>query len=95
MSSQLFPGWEAVIAIGVIILIAGLALTASKTRGGLMLLVMGVLWLAAFGLYLALLSVGIYGKVGAEGGYIPNLIGLVLLIVGVVAGVRVARFRRT
>lgn len=83
-----------IIAIGVVVLIAGVVLTLVKIRGGLMLLLMGLVWLAAFGLYLALLLAGIYGKVGAEAGYIPNLIGLLLVIAGVVAGVRVARFKK-
>ncbi len=65
--------------VGIIILIAGIALLASKKKGGLLVLLLGLLWLLTMGIYYIFTYTGVY-----ETGLYPvaNVVGVVLLIVG-------------
>jgi len=65
--------------IGVIILVVGIALLATKKKGGFLTLLIGLLWLLTMGIYYAFAYTGVY-----ETGLYPvaNIIGIVLLIVG-------------
>ncbi len=65
--------------IGVIILVAGIALLVTKKKGGFLALLVGLLWLLTMGIYYAFAYTGVY-----ETGLYPiaNIIGIVLLIVG-------------
>ncbi len=94
MALQLFPGWEAIIALGVVILVVGAVLAAARRRAGLMIAVIGFIWLVGFGVYIAMSMAGIYGKVAAEAGYVPNIVGILLLAVGVVGVGMLARKRK-
>lgn len=97
MAVAFFTGWEYVAGLGALILIIGLIAVGVKRRGGMALVIIGILWFVAFGLYLALLSAGIYPNVGPAAGYVPNIIGVVLIIVGLGVGyaaVKVARRTR-
>lgn len=91
MEVELFSGWGIVVALGVVITAVGLGLIAMKKRGGLLALFIGLAWLISFGIYLALASTGIYGKVAAEAGYIPNVVGLVLLVLGIGVWIKISK----
>lgn len=97
MGAAFFTGWEYVAGLGALILVIGLVSLGVKRRPGIALVLIGILWFVAFGLYSALLSAGIYPNVGPAAGYVPNLIGVVLIVVGLGVGytaVRVARKSR-
>jgi membrane-bound ClpP family serine protease len=64
--------------IGVIILLLGIAMHAAKRRGGLMLILVGVLWLFTMALYYGLVAAGLYGS----GSIVLNVIGVLILVVG-------------
>lgn len=73
------------LVLGIIILIAGFVLKFSmKKNFGMLLLVVGIGWLITFGFYFALVAAGVYGLQGAAGGYVNNIIGAILFIVGIV-----------
>ena len=94
MSVELMPYWEVLVGIGVILTLIGLVLAAAKKRGGWIVTLMGVIFLASFGIYLALLFSGIYGKVAAAGYYIPNLIGAILVIIGIGIWIKISRGKK-
>jgi membrane-bound ClpP family serine protease len=64
--------------IGVIILLLGIAMHVAKRRGGLMLILVGVLWLFTMALYYGLVAAGLYGS----GSIVLNVIGVLILVVG-------------
>ncbi len=71
--------------IGIVILVIGVVLLAGKMKGGLILSLIGILWLFTMGLYYAFTYTGVY----SSGLYpIANIIGVVLLIVGLVLVLR-------
>lgn len=65
--------------IGIILFIAGIVLLASKTKGGFLVLLVGLLWLLTMGIYYLFTYTGVY-----KSGLYPvaNVVGVVLLIVG-------------
>lgn len=91
MEAELFSGWGVIVALGVIITLIGLVMALMKKRGGLLALFVGLGWLISFGIYLALLQAGIYGKVAAEASYIPNIIGLMLVVLGIGVWIKVSK----
>jgi len=94
MSVELMPYWEVLVGLGVILTLIGLALAAAKRRSGWMVTLIGVAFLVSFGIYLALLFTGIYGKVAAAGYYIPNLIGAILVIIGIGIWIKISRGKK-
>jgi len=94
MSVELMPYWEVLVGLGVILTLIGLALAAAKRRSGWMVTLIGVAFLVSFGIYLALLFTGIYGKVAAAGCYIPNLIGAILVIIGIGIWIKISREKK-
>jgi len=64
--------------IGVIILLLGIAMHVAKRRGGLILILVGVLWLFTMALYYGLVAAGLYGS----GSIVLNVIGVLILVVG-------------
>ena len=91
--AQLVSGWEAILAIGIILLVLGIGLAAAKKGVGKGLAVMGVLWLIAFGIYFSLLSAGVY----PEGGAVTDLhrgIGAIIVILGLLGGIYAVRASR-
>ena len=74
-------------------LVVGIALWASKRYAsvGKALAFVGVGGLAALGLYTASSAAGIYGALGPAGGWAGNIIGLVLVIVGLAFGIYAIR----
>lgn len=66
--------------IGVVILVIGLAMLFTKKRGGLVVLALGALWLFTMALYYGFVFAGIYGS---EFHIAKNIIGLLILVVGV------------
>ncbi|HDJ66732.1 MAG TPA: hypothetical protein ENF33_03370 [Nitrososphaeria archaeon] len=94
MSVELMPYWEVLVGLGVILTLIGLALAAAKRRSGWMVTLIGVAFLVSFGIYLALLFTGIYGKVAAAGYYIPNLIGAILVIIGIGIWIKISREKK-
>ena len=88
------PYWEVLVGLGVILTLIGLALAAAKRRSGWMVTLIGVAFLVSFGIYLALLFTGIYGKVAAAGYYIPNLIGAILVIIGIGIWIKISREKK-
>jgi len=91
MAVELIPYWEVLVGIGIVLTVIGLALAAAKRRGGWLVTLIGVAFLVSFGIYLALLFGGIYGKVAAAGYYIPNLIGFILIIIGVGVWLKISK----
>ncbi|MEM1636030.1 MAG: hypothetical protein QXQ80_00280 [Nitrososphaerota archaeon] len=91
MKMELFLGWDIIVILGVIITLMGLAMALMKKRGGLLALFVGLGWLISFGIYLALLQAGIYGKVAAEASYIPNIIGLILVALGIGVWIKIPK----
>ena len=91
MSVELMPYWEVLVGLGVILTLIGLALAAAKRRSGWMVTLIGMAFLVSFGIYLALLFTGIYGKVAAAGYYIPNLIGAILVIIGIGIWIKISK----
>ncbi len=65
--------------IGVIIVLIGLALHVAKMKGGLLLILLGGLWLFTMILYYGLVAAGIYGT---EFHVAKNTIGVIILVVG-------------
>lgn len=65
--------------IGIIIFVAGIVLLVSKAKGGLLVLLIGLLWLLTMGIYYLFVYAGVY-----ESGLYPvaNIIGVALLVVG-------------
>lgn len=65
--------------IGIILFVAGIVLLSSKTKGGFLVLLVGLLWLLTMGIYYLFTYTGVY-----ESGLYPvaNIVGVVLLIVG-------------
>ncbi|MEM0348150.1 MAG: hypothetical protein QW036_04485 [Zestosphaera sp.] len=65
--------------IGIIIFVAGIVLLVSKAKGGLLVLLIGLLWLLTMGTYYLFVYAGVY-----ESGLYPvaNIIGVALLVVG-------------
>ena len=94
MPVELFAAWYVLVAIGVILTILGLALAAAKKRGGWMVTLIGVAFLISFGLYLALSAGGIYGKVAGAAYYIPNLIGAILIIIGIGVWLKISKIKK-
>lgn len=64
--------------IGAIILLLGIAMHVAKRRGGLMLILVGVLWLFTMALYYGLVAAGLYGS----GSIVLNVIGVLILVIG-------------
>ena len=65
--------------IGIIIFVAGIVLLVSKAKGGLLVLLIGLLWLLTMGIYYLFVYAGVY-----KSGLYPvaNIIGVALLVVG-------------
>jgi len=74
----MFDQYATLTIIGVIILIIGIALYATRKKGGLMLTLIGGLWLFTMGLYYGLAATKLYGS----GSILLNVIGIIILIVG-------------
>lgn len=66
--------------IGVVILVIGLAMWFTKKRGGFAVLMLGALWLFTMALYYGFVFAGVYGP---EFHIAKNIIGLLILVVGV------------
>lgn len=69
----------ALLIIGVIILVLGLALLIGKRKGGYVLTLLGALWLLTMVIYYAFVYAGVY-----ESGLYPvaNVIGVLLIVIG-------------
>jgi len=65
--------------IGVVILIVGIALLATKKKGGFLALLIGLLWLFTMGIYYTFTYTGVY-KTGLYP--VANIIGIAILIIG-------------
>ena len=65
--------------IGVIILIVGIALLATKKKGGFLALLIGLLWLLTMGIYYTFTYTGVY-KTSLYP--VANIIGIAILIIG-------------
>jgi hypothetical protein len=74
--------------IGVIIVLIGLALHVAKMKGGLLLILLGGLWLFTMVLYYGLVAAGIYGT---EFHVAKNAIGVIILVVGGVLSIQYLR----
>lgn len=80
--------FTALTIIGVVILVIGLALWALKKRGGVVVTLLGALWLFTMVLYYGLVYAGIYGT---EFHIAKNVIGLLILLVGAFVSVSYLR----
>jgi len=69
----------ALLIIGVIILVLGLALLIGKRKGGYVLTLLGALWLLTMVIYYAFVYAGVY-----KSGLYPvaNVIGVLLIVIG-------------
>jgi hypothetical protein len=74
----MFDQYATLTIIGVIILLIGIALYAARKKGGLMLTLIGGLWLFTMGLYYGLVATKLYGSRSI----LLNVIGIIILIVG-------------
>jgi len=75
--------WDiAFVAVGLILLIIGVVMWITRTRGGLVLLALGVFWLLTMLIYYAYTYAGIYERRALYP--ISNIIGVVLIIAGLV-----------
>ncbi|MEM2203502.1 MAG: hypothetical protein QXI22_04010 [Sulfolobales archaeon] len=85
-------------AIGVIVLLAGLAMFAMKKSGWMLAVAVGALWLLAMGIYAAYKASGFYGPVGLAAGsagpLVTTIIGFLIFFLGVGAFLYVMRKRR-
>lgn len=87
---------EYLLALGVIVLIVGVILTLTRRRGGLMLSILGGFWIFAVILYYIYRYYGFYGSTGglnpaSYGPAVTTAMGFILLIVGVVVAIMIAR----
>lgn len=72
------------LALGILILVLGIALKyGMKNNLGLLLVVVSIGWLFTIGLYYGLVSAGLYGTAGEAGGYVTNIIGILLFVGGI------------
>ena len=74
----MFDQYAVLTVIGVIILLIGIALYVAKKKGGLMLTLLGALWLFTMGLYYGLAAAKLYGS----SSILLNVIGIIILILG-------------
>jgi len=83
--------------VGLIVHLAGVALYfVAKRRGGLFLALLGGLWTLAMVIFYIYSTLGFYGPMGglqqeSAGPVTTTVVGFIILIIGVVIAVRLAR----
>jgi len=85
----------ALLVLSIIVLIFGLLLLVTKKPAGKVITAIGVGMIVTFMFYFAFVSAGIYGKPGAETGYVLNILGLIILVLGAAASIYYIKKSRT
>ncbi len=92
---QLEPSLLALLVFSVLVLVLGLVLWAIKKPAGKAVTAMGIGLVITFLFYFAFVASGVYGKPGAESGYVLNILGVMVLIVGAFVAIYYIKKART